>query len=167
VNKLRSCFLHTLGCVVFPLCLLGFRVAAKGRGLNRMRVGKLSLWGDSSFLELSKASIERLRVLDPALHATLTSSRWAWIFQDRQGIGDAPPRLFGINPSWTAWERDGVVARLVYAAFCISVLSERKTVGEEFRSSHQTAMVKSRSWLQTRGFPGDLVACFGVAENEL
>ncbi len=162
MSKLRFHFLRALECVVFPLCLLGFRVAARGRGLNRLCVGKLSVWGDSCFVGLCKASIERLRTLDPELHRTLTSHRWAWVFQDQQGTGDAPPRLFGINSSYTAWESDGGVARLVYAAFCISVLSERRTFGEEFRSTHQRAMVNSRSRLQARCFPEELASCFAV-----
>lgn len=162
MSKLRFHFLRALECVVFPLCLLGFRVAATGRGLNRCRVGKLSVWGDSGFVALCKASIERLRTIDPELYRTLTGQQWAWVIQDRQGTGDAPPRLFGINPSYTAWESDGVVARLVYAAYCISVLSERRTFGEEFRSAHERAMNKSRSWLQTRGFPEESATCFAV-----
>jgi hypothetical protein len=162
MNRLCDCFLRALGCVVFPLCLLGFRVSAKRRGLKRFRVGKLSVWGDSGFLELCKASIERLNTLDPGLHRALTSQRWAWVLQDRKGTGDAPPRLFAINPSYAAWEAEGVVARLVYAAFCITVLSERRTFGEEFRSTHQKAMNNCRSWLQTRGFPEELAACFAV-----
>jgi hypothetical protein len=165
MSKLRSCFLWALGLVVLPLLLLGFRVAAGGRGLGRRRTGKLSIWGDSVFQDLCKASLDRLKTMDPGLYRTLTNTHWIWVFQSLDGAGDAPPRLIAVNRSWTAWQSEGVVARLAYAAFCMSLL--RGTCGEEFRSKHRTVMSHNRSWLRTKGFPGDLVCCFAETEIEL
>jgi hypothetical protein len=77
VSKLRSFFLYRLLAtyVLCPLWLLGFRLAARVRGVGRLRVGKLSVWGDAGFLALSKSSIERVGHLDPELHRVLTQEK--------------------------------------------------------------------------------------------
>jgi hypothetical protein len=165
MSKLRFCFLHVLGYyVLMPLTLLGFRVAAKGRGLGRLRVGKLTVWGDSAFLDVCKSSIERMRTLDPALSQWLTERHWAWVYQNTQGgSGDAaPPRLFGINSSYLAWQADGIIARLVYVAFCISAFSELQASQPEDQIAHRRVMSSSRSWLETQGFPSELSDCYAV-----
>jgi hypothetical protein len=165
MSKLRSCFLHVLAYyVVLPLGLLGFRVAAKGRGLGRVRVGKLTVWGDSAFLELCKSSIERMQMLDPVLYERLTKRHWVWVYQDTQGATNdaAAPRLFGINSSYLAWHSDGVIARLVYVAFCMAVLSELQTSQPRDQMAHRRVMSNSRSWLETRGFPRELSDCYPV-----
>ena len=167
MNKLRSCFLHVLGFyVLFPLWRLGFRVAAKGRGLRRLRVGKLSVWGDSGFLDLCKSSIERLKTLDSGLYQALTSTRRTWVVQDSQRIGDAAPMLFGINPSYVAWQSNGVIARLVYVTFCISGFSQRQNSVEEGRAMYQKVLKNSRSWLEAQGFPQELVDCYPDVEDK-
>jgi hypothetical protein len=165
MSKLRSAFLHALAWVVLPLCLLGFRVAAKGRGAKRRRVGKLTFWGDSGFLELCELSLERLGTLDPEARRDLTMRRWVWVVQDLQSVGDAPPRIFGISPSYTVWRSDGVIARLVYVAFSISARPPGKGSQEELRERQARVMKSSRSWLEVHGFPEELAACFVLSEG--
>ena len=168
MSKLRSGFLHALAWyVVVPLCLLGFRVAAKGRGLDRLRVGKLSLWGDRPFLDLCKSSIERLKALDLNLYEALTRHRWVWVWQSPKSEPDSStsPRLFSIDPAYVAWQTDGIIARLVYVAFYVSACSRRKVSQDGVRSTNRSAMEESLSWLKTRGFPDELAACYSMRDN--
>jgi len=166
MSNLRRCFLHVLAAyVVRPVMLLGLQVAAKERGFHRLRVGKLSVWGDSGFLDLCKSSIERLRTLDPVLYQALTRCRRAWVVEDPQHVGDgALPWLFTVDSAYVAWQAEGVIARLVYVALCLSAFSQPPTSAEEARR-YQDVKNKSRSWLETRGFPQELVACYDFVEE--
>jgi hypothetical protein len=168
MNKLRSSFLYVLSSfVIFPLCLLGASVAAKGKGIRRLRVGKLRVWGDEGFLKLCSSSIDRIQTLDPNLHQALTQRRRAWVFQDAQGPGgDAPPLVFLVNKSYVVWQSDGIVARLVYIAFCVSTFSTRQIWHDNFWNLHRKVMENSRSWLETRGFPRELADCYVDDQNK-
>jgi hypothetical protein len=166
MNRLRSCFLYRfLGSYVLcPLWLLGFRVAARARGLRRLRVGKLSVWGDAGFLALCRSSIERLESLDSTLHRVLTQGRWAWLFQAPGGlpyIGNlGPPWLFSVDPPYVAWQSEGIIARLIYVAFCMSEFLAGHASGEGFEARHKLVMKQVRSWLETRRFPEQLLDCY-------
>lgn len=131
MKKLRSCFLYRVLAwnLIWPGLLLGFRVIEKGLGHRRLRVGKLSIWGDADFLRLCSSTIDRLQKLDCDLHQVLTQRRWIWIVQSPHGahhLGSlGPPWLFNVNPLYLAWRSDGVIARLIYVAFCLSEFSGR------------------------------------------
>lgn len=168
MSKLRRCFLYVLAAYVLrPLVLLAIQVATKERGLHRLRVGKLSVWGDSGFLDLCKSSIERLKTLDPVLYQALTRCRRVWAFQDPQPVGcDAPPWLYCIGSAYVAWQSDGILARLVYVAFSISEYPQGPTFDEDSWGTQQKVMKNSRSWLETRGFPQQLVDCYPDLQNK-
>ena len=166
MNKLRSCFLYRLlaSYVLCRLWLLGFRLAARVRGLHRLRVGSLSVWGDAGFLSLCRGSIERLARLDGSLHHVLTEGRWVWIFQAPEGwpyIGNlGPPWLFSLEPAYAAWQSDGIIARLVYIGFCISEFPTGHTSRAEAEDRHKIVVERSRSWLACHSFPDQLVDCY-------
>ena len=166
MNRLRSCFFYRLlgAYVLCPLWLLGFRMGARAQGLRRLRVGKLSVWGDASFLALCRSSIERLESLDSTLHRVLTQGRWAWLFQSPEGLpytGNlGPPWLFSVDPPYVAWRSEGIIARLIYVAFCMSEFPMGHTSGEGSEARHTMVMKRARAWLESRGFPEELVGCY-------
>lgn len=169
MSKLRSFFLYRLLAtyVLCPLWLLGFRLAARVRGVGRLRVGKLSVWGDAGFLALSKSSIERVGHLDPELHRVLTQGRWAWVFQASPSlpyVGSlGPPWLFSVGAPYVAWQSEGIIARLIYIALCMSEFATGCTSGEESEARHKIVMKRSRAWLEARNFPEELAGCYDEA----
>ena len=166
MNKLRSFLLYRLlaAYVLCPAWLLGFRVTARARGVRRLRVGKLSVWGDAGLLALCRSSIERLESLDSTLHSVLTRGRWAWLFQAPRGLpytGNlGPPWLFSIDPPYVAWQSEGIIARLIYVAFCMSEFPAGHASGEGSEARHKLVMKEARSWLETRRFSEQLVDCY-------
>jgi hypothetical protein len=169
MNKLRFCFLNILAvCVFCPLGLLAFRVAAKAHGLSRLRVGKLLFWGEPAFLDLCKSSIERLRTLDSDLWQILTRGRWVWVYQERHDVGSVGPPfwLFNMDPAYVAWQSEGVIARLVYIAFCISIFCRRGISEDKGPSPYGRAVTETKSWLEARGFPQPLIACYGIGNSK-
>jgi hypothetical protein len=166
MNRLRSCFLYRLlgAYVLCPLWLVGFRVAARVRGLRRLRVGKLSVWGDAAFIALCRSSIERLESLDSTLHRVLTRGRWAWLFQapgDSSYIGNlGPPWVFSVDPPYVTWQSEGIIARLVYVALCMSEFPTGGASGPGAAARHKVVMKQAQSWLETRKFPEELVRSY-------
>ena len=168
MKKMRACFLYLLlWYVMLPSILLALPLAMKEGGIRRLRIGKLSVWGNPVFLELCKSSIERLKSLDATLYQALTQCRRVWVLQDPEHIGDATPlRIFMVNSAYLAWQSDGIIARLIYMAFCMSGFSGRHTSEVESRDIYQKVMKNSRSWLETRGFPQQLVDCYADIQNK-
>jgi hypothetical protein len=75
------------------------------------------------------------------------------------GLG--PPWLFSVSPRAVDWKTDGIVARLIYVAFCISRFPTGYARPEEAEATHKAVMALSRSWLESRGFPRELVESYG------
>src|ERR1017187_1362805 len=166
MKKLKSRFLYRVLAwnVIWPFLLLGFRVGEKVHGHRRLRSGKLSVWGDADFLNVCSSSIDRLQSLDCDLHLVLTQRRWVWVLQASKGTPYmgclGPPWLFNVDPLYMSWHSDGIIARLVYVAFCISEFSTHHTSKEEMQERHLIVMKSSGSWLEMRGFPQGLVDCY-------
>jgi hypothetical protein len=74
--------------------------------------------------------------------------------------------LFLISSAYVTWQTDGVIARLVYVAYCLSAFSPRQTWDDGLRDLHRKVMEDSRSWLEARGFPRQLVHCYENGQNE-
>jgi hypothetical protein len=165
MNKLRSYSSYRLLAtyVICPVVLLWLRAVARIQGLRRLRVGRLSILGDPGFLSLCSSSVERLEHLDPALHRVLTDHS-VWLLQTTEGlpyVGNlGPPWLFSVEPGYGAWQSDGIVARLIYIAFCVSAFPEVCTSVKESEARHNVVMTRSRSWLENRGLPRELVECY-------
>ena len=164
MNNLRSHLWYRLlgKHVLCPLWLLGFRAVAKARGFDRLRIGTLSVWGDAGFLALAKSSMERLKSLDLGLHGVLTQGQWAWIFQAPKDFYTGnlgPPWLFSVELPYLAWQSDGLIARLIYIAFCMSEFAGGHKPGESV-GRHKGVIKRSRSWLESRGFPEALIDCY-------
>ena len=164
MNKLRSCLLYRLlgAYVLCPLWLLAFGLAARARGVRRVRVGKLLVWGDAGFLGLCRSSMERLERLDSGLHRVLTQGQWVRIFQAPKDYyigGLGPPWLFSVEPTYVAWQSDGIIARLIYIAFCMAEFPRGHKPGES-AGRHKSVVKQARSWLETRGFPEVLIDCY-------
>jgi hypothetical protein len=71
-----------------------------------------------------------------------------------------PPWLFSAEPGYAAWQSDGIIARLIYVAFCVSAFPEGCTSVEESEGRHKAVLTQSRSWLESRGFPRELIECY-------
>ena len=56
---------------------------------------------------------------------------------------------------------DGMVARLIYIAFCISRFPAGDRGPEQAEATHKAVMAFSRSWSESRGFPRELVESYG------
>ncbi len=166
MEKLRSCFLWYLVAtyIVCPLWHLGFRVLARARGIHRVRLGNLSAWGDADFLSLCKESVDRLAKRDGNLRQTLTAGRWVWVIQVPDGVPYAgnlsPPWLFTIGPGYVSWRADGIVARLVYIAFCMTEFPTARTSYDDTKRRHDMVKKQARSWLEAHSFPQTLVDCY-------
>ncbi len=166
MSRLRSSSLYRAfaGLVICPALLLVMRVLAPIMGLRRSRVGKLSILGDEGFLSICNFSVKRLEHLDPMLHRLLTE-RPVFLLQSPKAApyvgGLGPPWLFSVSPRAVEWKTDGIVARLVYAAFCISRFPTGYARAEEAEATHKAVMALSRSWLENRGFPRELVESYG------
>jgi hypothetical protein len=166
MNRLRSCSLYRAfaASVICPALLLALRVTAPIMGLRRLRVGKLSILGDAGFLSLCNSSVECLAHLDPILHRLITE-RPVCLLQSSKAtpyVGSlGPPWLFSISPRAVEWKSDGIVARLIYIAFCISRFPAGYARPEQAEATHKAVMALSRSWLDSHGFPRELVESYG------
>ena len=72
-----------------------------------------------------------------------------------------PPWLFSVSPRAVEWKSDGIVARLIYIAFCISRFPAGYARPEQAEATHKAVMALSRSWLESGGFPRELVESYG------
>jgi hypothetical protein len=166
MNSLKSCVLvrRSFNYVIGPALLLGLRAVARVTGYRRLSIGKLSVLGDASFLSLCNSSVERLERLDPILHRLLTN-RPVWLFHSAKAepyVGNlGPPWLFSVHPRAVEWGSDGMVARLVYIAFCISRFPAGYARPEEAEATHKAVMALSHSWLESRSFPHELAESGG------
>ncbi len=165
MSKLRACSIYRLlaNYVLCPVWLLGFRAFGWLTGLRRLRIGKLSILGDPGFLGLCSSAVNSLERLDPAVHRLLTG-RSVWLFQAKQDVpyvGNlGPPWLFSVEPGYVEWKSEGVLARLIYIAFCVSEFPAACTSVGESEARHSVLKTRSRSWLESRGFPRELIECY-------
>jgi len=125
---------------------------------SRLRIGKLLILGPPSVVALCKLSIERLHGLDPDLHQHLTEHEKVCIYYDPEQLHDMPDwRLFTVNDRYIAWRDDGIIARLIYINFKISVFP-RYSIQEEAegRAKQRSVMTQTKLWLEAHNFPAEL-----------
>lgn len=147
-----------------PLFWSMFYVLQRLLGHSRLRVGTLTFWGPPEFLSTCSASVERLHHLDPELHDRVTEHERLCFYHTEKRLEQAVfPRVFSVSDSYADWHSDGILARLVYAAFLASAFplqiisaAERRAA----RATHRDVMARTGAWLAARSFPEALVECF-------
>jgi hypothetical protein len=165
MDRLWGKFLHgVFTCVMFPAMLAGLSIGAKLARVRPVRVGKLTICGPPSFLDLCRASVERLASLDPMMYRRLTGEHRVWVFyDDTRSEHFGPPWVVAINSTYAKWQSEGIIARLVYliyymAEFSRPVLSRKERA--EAGSKRLAAMAQTKAWLEDRAFPAALIGCY-------
>jgi len=141
-----------------PLVRMWISIGTRFARYSRLRIGKLLILGPPSVVALFKQAIERLRSLDPDLHRHLTEYEKVCIFYDPELLNDAPDwRLFTVTDRYIAWREDGIISRLVYINFKISVFP-RYSIQEEAegRAKQRSVVAHWKLWLETHNFPVEL-----------
>lgn len=148
----------------FPVWLAGLRIMSMFSRVNPLRVGKLTVYGPQSFLDVCQSSLQRLASLDVEIYHHLTGNEGVWVFPDNERserIG--PPWVISIDPASVSWREEGVIARLVYVVFYMLTFPRPAMSWEENDAAlleHRTVLTQTKSWLQTHGFPAPIVGCF-------
>jgi hypothetical protein len=165
MDRLLGKFLHVIfTCVTFPMTLAGLWVAATLARARPVRVGKLTICGPPSFLELCRGSLERLASLDPMMYRRLTGDQRVWVFyEDTRSEQFGPPWVVAINSAYVKWQNEGIIARLVYLIYCMAafprpVMSRKEQAAAGPR--RLAALAQTKAWLEERAFPGALIGCF-------
>lgn len=139
------------------------RIGTLGR-LSRLRIGKLDFWGPTEFLSYCQAGVQRLEKLDPDLHSTLTRHQRMTFFYSPKHLDQAYSLwYFSIDDSYTSWKADGLIARLVYAAYLSNSGWPRVVTREDrpsVRALHTEVWAKTSAWLSAHSFPEPLVNAF-------
>jgi hypothetical protein len=130
-------------------------------GHSRLRVGTLTFWGPQHFLESCNASVRRLQELDAELFTRLTTAQRLEFYYSPKHLEQAYfVWIFSIDDSYTAWQSDGIIARLVYAAQLATLIPRRVVTKAMSRALHSEVNATTRLWLETRHFPEPLVHAF-------
>jgi hypothetical protein len=165
MDRLLSKFVNVIfTCVTFPMALAGLWVATTLARARPVRVGKLTICGPPSFLELCGASVERLASLDPMMYRRLTGEHPVWVFyEDARSEQFGPPWVVAINSAYVKWQSEGIIARLVYliyymAAFPRPVMSRKEQA--EAGPKRLAALAQTKAWVEDRAFPAALVQCY-------
>jgi hypothetical protein len=124
----------------------------------RFRSGKLLILGPQPLITLCKSSLERLNKIDPDLHRHLTEHEKVCIFYDPELLHDTPDwRLFTVTERYVVWREDGIIARLVYINFKISVFPRYIIQkGAEGRAKQRSVVAQWKLWLENHKFPAEL-----------
>jgi hypothetical protein len=124
---------------------------------SRLRVGTLTFWGPPEFLSTCRASVERLQSLDPELHKHVTERERLCFYYSGKRLEQALfPRSFSINDGYADWHSDGIISRLVYAAFLANAFPRQVINAAErpaARASHRDVITRTGAWLAARSFP--------------
>jgi len=146
-----------------PLFWSMFCILQRLMGHSRFRVGTLTFW-KPEFLSTCRASVERLHSLDPELHERVTErERLCFYYSGKRSEQALFPRSSSISDAYTDWHSDGIISRLVYAAFLANAFPRQVITAAErpaARASHRDVMTRTGAWLAARSFPEPLVACF-------
>jgi hypothetical protein len=80
------------------------------------------------------------------------------IFYDPELLQDMPDwRLFTVTERYVAWREDGIISRLVYINFKISVFPHYSIQDEaEGRAKQRSVVAQWKLWLETHNFPAVL-----------
>ena len=165
MDRLWGKFLHVIfKCVMSPVVLAALSIAGKLARARPVRVGKLTICGPPSFVDLCRASVERLSFLDPVMYRRLTGEHRIWVFHDDSRSAQfGPPWMVEISSAYVKWQNEGVIARLVYliyfmAEFPRPVLSRKERV--EAGPKRLAVMAQTKAWLEERAFPEALIGCY-------
>ena len=143
-----------------PLRLLSC-ILQRLMGHSRLRIGTLTFWGPRDFLDTCAASVQRLHELDSELHTRLTTQQKLVFCYAPKGLVHAYfAWIFSIDDSYMAWQSDGVITRLVYAAQLATLIPRRAISMEATHALHSEAMMTTRLWLEAHGFPELVVDTF-------
>ncbi len=147
-----------------PLFRFVVHILLRLMGYSRLRVGTLTFWGSPEFLASCETAVHRLEELDSELHSSLTRQQRLMFYYSPKHLEQASSIwYFSINDSYTSWQVDGIIARLVYAArFAASCRSRivTKTERSKVRALHAQVCAATSAWLAARCFPEPLVDCF-------
>ena len=131
---------------------------------SRLRVGTLTFWGPPEFLSTCSASVERLQSLDAELHERVTEHERLCFYHSGKRLEQAFfPRSFSVSDSYADWQSDGIIARLVYAAFLARAFPRQVISAADrlaARARHDDVLAQTGAWLAARSFPEPLVECF-------
>jgi hypothetical protein len=128
-------------------------------------IGRLRISGPPDFIDLCKASVERLSLLDPKIHRCLTIEQRLWVsYTPWQGRRSGPPWILSVNKAYTKWQTDGVITTLVHMFFHMASLPDGIFTGEEQGAARMTnrrvVFGQTKAWLEEHAFPKALVKCF-------
>jgi hypothetical protein len=134
-----------------------------------IRIGKLRVCGPPEFLDLCRASVERLATLDSNIYRHFTTNRKVLVSFDLRGMpgGSGPPWCLFINEAYAKWQTDGVIAQLVYMFYLMSVFPRHFAYMHEdvaVRATHRGVLAKTKVWLEAHNFPEPLAACFSEGD---
>lgn len=157
--------IHRWQSYVFgPIFRLGFNLLIRLMGHSRLRIGTLTFWGSPEFLSRCETAVERIAALDSDLHSQMTHRQMLTFYHSPKRLEVAYSLwYFSIDDSYTSWETDGIIARLVYAAHLATSDSPTvtlKTKRPSGRALHAEANATTGAWLESHSFPKPLVNTF-------
>ncbi|MGH7975957.1 MAG: hypothetical protein ACREC8_04780 [Limisphaerales bacterium] len=137
---------------------MSISIAARFGKYSRLRIGKFLILGPPALAALCKLSMERLHNLDPDLHRHLTEHEKVCMYYDPERLSDMPDwRLFSVTDRYIAWREDGIISRLVYINFKISVFPNYSIQDEaEGRAKQRSVVAQWKLWLEAHNFPAVL-----------
>ena len=141
-----------------PLVRMWVSIVTRFAKYSRLRIGKLLILGPPAVVALCKLSLERLQSLDPDLHRHLTEHEKVCIYYDPELLQDMPDwRLFTVTDRYVAWREDGIISRLVYINFKMSVFPRYSIQDEaEGRAKQRSVVAQWKLWLENHKFPAEL-----------
>ena len=131
--------------------------AVHSSGYRCLRYGKCSLWGNPTFLEISNAAMESIKLWDDGLFSRLAASRYFFA-----QCADSPSfflasKTFGISHHYERWGREGIIAYIIYAFNCVEMME-----GNPFRmlnsKLYREADQITANWLIKNGIKTELAA---------
>ena len=151
-------FRFWMACLGGPLARMWISIGARFGEYSRLRIGKFLILGPSPLVGLCKLSMERLHNLDPDLHRHLTEHEKVCMYYDPELLHDMPDwRLFTVTDRYAAWREDGIISRLVYIDFKISVFPRYSIQDEaEGRAKQRSVVAQWKQWLEAHNFPAEL-----------
>jgi hypothetical protein len=153
-----------LSYVFEPVVRVALHILQRLMGHSRLRIGKLTFWGEPGFLASCEMAVGRLQDLDSELHVTLTQRLNLTFYHNAKRLEQVSSLgLFSIDDRYFAWQADGIIARLVNAARLVACEQPRIVTKKELptvKALRAAASGATGDWLAARRFPEALVTCF-------
>jgi len=123
--------------------------------------GRVVIWGDEGFLDLANKAFDDLKALDGSMYERIISGRRLRFYFNKKPSEQAIQcGTFSINDGFCKLGTQGIIARVVYAYLLAHAFGDRVLPKVERKMLYDEAKSQARAWLESKGFPNEIIEIF-------